>query len=165
MTLAKVAGKDTMESIRAEFDPERTYTFFMESRWTDRAGVKCIVDEQGQLLPDPSKRMPWDKGQIGAFDSAACDVAELLLKGSRVLCVCRGGKNRSALLAHVAVQRALLRQGGLAEELRAALQETVEHLKIHLPADEVLRGAIGALVSNKLERLPAEGSRPKRARR
>jgi len=163
MTLVKVAGKDTMESIRAEFDPERTYTFFMESKWTERADVKYIVDEQGQLLPDPSERMPWDEDQIGVFDNAVCDVVKLLLKGSRVLCVCRGGKNRSALLAHVAVQRALLR--GLTEELQATLQETMEHLKSHLPVDEMLRGAIGALVSNKLERLPAEGSRPKRARR
>jgi len=164
MSLVKVDGKDTMESIRTDFNPERTYTFFMESNWTDWADVKYIVDEQGQLLPDPSNPMPWDEDQIGVFDSAVCDVVELLLKGSRVLCVCRGGKNRSAYLAHVAVQRALLRQGGLTEELRAALQATVEHLKSHLPVDEMLRGAIGALVSNKLARLPAAGSRPKRAR-
>jgi len=163
MTLVKMAGKDTMEVIRTDFKPERTYTFFMESNWTDWADVKYIVDEQGQLLPDPSEPMPWDKDQIGVFDNAVCEVVELLLKGSRVLCVCRGGKNRSALLAHVAVQRALLR--GPTEELRAALQATMEHLKSHLLVDETLRGAIGALVSNKLKRLPAEGSRPKRARR
>ena len=70
----------------------------------DACRVKAVRRVDGAEIKDPT---PWfSDEELSVVLNTADKIATLLKSGSSVLVVCRGGKNRSAFLAHLASARA-----------------------------------------------------------
>lgn len=66
--------------------------------------VRAVRRVDGAEIKDPT---PWfSDDELSVVLNTADEIATLLKSGSSVLVVCRGGKNRSAFLAHLASARA-----------------------------------------------------------
>jgi len=112
-----VASLDVVYSF-VPYDPQKLPCAFV-----------LMTRNDGSEICDPSPQLPLLEPDISAIVSSAIEIAELMACGSRVGVWCRGGRNRSAMLASMAVT--------LLAKLEPAYAK--HNFKVLPPRDPVLR--------------------------